>query len=403
MKYNFDDIFVFIRNGANIKQGIIDGGYPITRIETIANLNIDLSRVGYAGISDLERYEDYLLQDGDILMSHINSEKHLGKTAIFEDKRIKLIHGMNLLCLRCNKEIVLPKYMNYYFKTIDFIKKLPKITKKSVNQASFSVSDLKKFSVDIPKVSIQKDIIEVLDKAQELIDKRKAQIKDLDELVKSRFIEMFGDPYGNDKKWEVCEMGKYLTVLTDYHSNGSYEALRDNVTLLDIPSYALMVRTTDLENNDFLNDVKYIDEHAYNYLEKSKVFGGEIIINKIGSAGKVYLMPFLNRPVSLAMNQFLLRFEEKKVNHIFLYNLLLTPYMETKIKEKVRGAVTKTITKDAIREIKIILPPIELQNQFADFVNQVDKLKLAMENNLIELEDNFNSLMQRAFKGELFN
>ncbi|WP_254906521.1 restriction endonuclease subunit S [Clostridium tyrobutyricum] len=186
---------------------------------------------------------------------------------------------------------------------------------------------------------------------------------------------MFEEPKKNDRGWEVAELGKYLNVLTDYHSNGSYETLRDNVTLLDTPDYALMVRTTDLENHNFEKDVKYIDEHAYNHLKKSKVFGGEIIINKIGSAGKIYLMPFLNRPVSLAMNQFLLRFDENKVNHVFIYNLLLTPYMKVKIKEKVRGAVTKTITKDAIREIKIMVPPIQLQNQFADFVKQVDKLK----------------------------
>lgn len=204
-------------------------------------------------------------------------------------------------------------------------------------------------------------------------------------IVKSKFIEMFGEPSKNDKDWEVAEIGKYLNVLTDYHSNGSYESLRDNVTLLDTPNYALMVRTTDLENNNFESDVKYIDEHAYNHLEKSKIFGGEIIINKIGSAGKVYLMPFLNRPVSLAMNQFLLRFDESKVNHIYLYNLLLTPYMECKIKEKVRGAVTKTITKDAIREIQIMVPPVQKQNKFVNFVNQVNKLKFEIENILKEL------------------
>lgn len=103
------------------------------------------------------------------------------------------------------------------------------------------------------------------------------------------------------------------------------------------------------------------------------------------------------------MNQFMLRFNEDKVNHIFLYNLLLTSYMESKIKEKVRGAVTKTITKDAVRKINIIVPPIRLQNQFANFVKQVNSLKFEMETSLKELEDNFNSLMQKAFKGELFN
>ncbi len=265
-----------------------------------------------------------------------------------------------------------------------------------------SKNSLEELKIPILELEEQLKIVNIINCSQKLIDKRKEQIGLLDELVKSRFIEMFGDPSKNEKGWEVSEIGKYLNILTDYHSNGSYETLRDNVTLLDIPSYALMVRTTDLENNNFKDGVKYIDEHAYNHLEKSKVFGGEIIINKIGSAGKVYLMPFLNRPVSLAMNQFLLRFDENKVNHIFLYNLLSTPYMVIKINEKVRGAVTKTITKDAIREINIIVPPVELQNQFVDFVKQVDKLKFEMEKSLKELEDNFNSLMQKAFKGELF-
>lgn len=273
---------------------------------------------------------------------------------------------------------------------------------RGVAQNNINLSMLKDIDVYLPSNLEQQKISKVLDKAQELIDKRKEQIEALDELVKSQFIEMFGNPYKNEKGWEIAEIGKYLNILTDYHSNGSYETLRDNVTLLDTPSYALMVRTTDLENNNFENEVKYIDEHAYNHLEKSKVFGGEIIINKIGSAGKVYLMPYLNRPVSLAMNQFLLRFDEEKVNHIFLYNLLLTPYMESKVKEKVRGAVTKTITKDAIREINIIVPPISLQKEFVEFVKQIDKLKFEMEKSLKELEDNFNSLMQKAFKGELF-
>lgn len=213
---------------------------------------------------------------------------------------------------------------------------------------------------------------------------------------------MFGSPETNPFGWEETIVGKYLDILTDYHSNGSYETLRDNVTLLDKQGYALMVRTTDLEKGNFETDVKYIDEHAYNHLEKSKVFGGEIIINKIGSAGKVYLMPYLNRPVSLAMNQFLLRFDERKINHIFIYNLLMTPFCETRIRDRVRGAVTKTITKDAVREVEIYVPPLDLQNQFAAFVQQVDKLKFISQKSLSEISI-INIFMQNAFRGELFS
>ncbi|WP_299996540.1 restriction endonuclease subunit S, partial [uncultured Clostridium sp.] len=197
MEYKLEDICEFIRNGANIKQNDNIIGYPITRIETIASSYIDLNRVGYAGIIELGKYEEYLLNDGDILMSHINSEKHLGKTALYEKCNEKIIHGMNLLCLRPKKNIVEPRYLNYYFNNLIFKRQLPKIIKKSVNQASFSVTDLKNIKVILPNKDMQLKVIKKLDKAQDLIDKRKEQIKELDELVKSQFIEMFGDPIKN--------------------------------------------------------------------------------------------------------------------------------------------------------------------------------------------------------------
>ncbi|MDK0615810.1 restriction endonuclease subunit S [Clostridium perfringens] len=154
--YKLEELCEFIRNGASIKQFENDKGYPITRIETIADSYINLERVGYADIIDLSKYKDYLLNIGDILMSHINSEKHLGKTAIFENEDKKLIHGMNLLCIRPDKKLVSPKYLNYYFKSLALKKQLPKITKKSVNQASFSVSDLKKLKCKIHSIESQK-------------------------------------------------------------------------------------------------------------------------------------------------------------------------------------------------------------------------------------------------------
>ena len=136
-----DDYCIFIRNGANIKNSKDKSGIPITRIETISDNVIDENKYGYADIFD-NKYEDYYLKKNDILMSHINSLKHLGKTAFCEEDK-KVIHGMNLLCIRSNNKIN-PKYLNYYFKSDDFYKKLMKISKQSVNQSSFAISDLKK-------------------------------------------------------------------------------------------------------------------------------------------------------------------------------------------------------------------------------------------------------------------
>ena len=137
MMARLGDVFPLIRNGASIKQADGAAGYPITRIETIANREIDRSKFGYADIEDVEKYQDYLLQDGDILMSHINSEKHLGKVALYRaENEEKIIHGMNLLMLRSNRNLVQSNYATYFFNSDAFLRQISNITKKSVNYQS---------------------------------------------------------------------------------------------------------------------------------------------------------------------------------------------------------------------------------------------------------------------------
>ena len=145
MEKKLEDICVFIRNGANIKNDKQKKGIPITRIETISDGKVNEEKMGYADIND-DKYKEYYLVKDDILMSHINSLKHLGKVAIFNGTN-KIIHGMNLLNIRFSNEVY-PPYYYYYFKTINFKNKLKKISKQSVNQSSFSVNDLKKITVN---------------------------------------------------------------------------------------------------------------------------------------------------------------------------------------------------------------------------------------------------------------
>ena len=269
-------------------------------------------------------------------------------------------------------------------------------TNKAVMGTTLNKATLSQITIPLPPIETQHQIADNLEKVSKLIDLCNTILNKLDILVKSRFVEMFGDVVLNPKKWVKELMGNYMTLLTDFSANGSYEYIDSNVVMYDEPNYALMVRTTDLEKNDFENDVKYIDENAYNILSKSKLFGDEIIMNKIGSAGKVYLMPKLNRPASLGRNAFMFRFNSD-INIIFLYHLLTTEYGVVEIQQHVRGAVTKTITKNAARSIRIIVPPIKLQNQFADFVSQIDKSKLVVKLILEKAETLKKSLMQDYF------
>lgn len=160
------------------------------------------------------------------------------------------------------------------------------------------------------------------------------------ELIKSRSHKRLGD---------------IISILTDYHANGSYEILRGHVRLSENPDYALMVRAIDLETNDFEDDVRYVSEHAYNFLKKTKLYGNEIIIDKIGNAGEVFLMPDLRRPVTLGMNLFMLRLEAD-YDPIFVYIFLISKYGKALVYQRITGTVPTSIDKESVRGILIPLP-----------------------------------------------
>jgi type I restriction enzyme S subunit len=178
--------------------------------------------------------------------------------------------------------------------------------------------------------------------------------------------------------WHHIELGDYIDIITDYHANGAYEKLKENITLKYVPDYAIMVRTLNFESNDFKDKVIYLNEIEYNYLSKSKVQPYDIIMNKIANAGSVYLMPNLNKPVSLAMNLFLIRFNNK-IDQRFVYYLM--KFNEDYIKKFANGTATKSITKDAVRALKFNVPNLSYQKQVSSFLSNIDS-KIELNNRI---------------------
>ena len=314
----------------------------------------------------------------------------LGKTAITKEE--VYTNEAIMAFIPTGKYDVLPDYFYHLFTGKDWSKE----TNRAVMGATLNKAMLSEISVPVPLIDEQRKIAAVLDKVSDLIAKRRQQLDKLDELIKARFVEIFGDPVTNPKGWKIDQLGSYMTTLTDFSANGSYELLDSNVVMYDEPNYAVMVRTIDLEAGNLDSGVKYIDQQAYELLSKSKLYGGELIMNKIGSAGKIYIMPHIGKPASLGRNAFMFRFDER-INMVFLYALLTSDYGKVEIQQYVRGAVTKTITKASTKAIRIIVPPIELQNQFASFVEQTEKSKNIISHSLEKLETLKKALMQEYF------
>lgn len=385
------DAFSLIRNGANIKQGLDDSGYPITRIETISNRTVDRDKMGYAGITDITKYSDYVLQDGDILMSHINSETHLGKVARYEKYEGEtIIHGMNLLCLRPNKNLVDSRYAFYYLSSEAFLHQIPRITKKSVNQASFNVAALKELTFPISSMEVQQPVADILDKANELIALRKEQLAKLDELVKARFVEMFGDPERNTLSWKEEELSEHLTVI------GGYAFKSEQFSEEGIP----VLRIGNI-NSGFFKPVNLVYWEDDNTLNRYKMYPGDLVMSLTGTVGKddygnvcilgndydVYYLNQRNAKLEL----------QDTINKYYLSMLLKFEPVKKKLTGISRGVRQANISNKDILNLMVPIPPIELQNQFAAFVEQIDKSKVAIQKALDEAQLLFDSLMQKYF------
>jgi len=170
--------------------------------------------------------------------------------------------------------------------------------------------------------------------------------------------------------WENITLGEFIDVITDYHANGAYEKLKENIVLKYHPDYAVMIRTQNFESDDFTNNLIYLNESEYNFLSKSKVKPFDIIMNKIANPGSVYLMPEISKPVSLAMNLFLIRINHRLDQKFMFY---LMKYNENYIKRFANGTTTKTITKDAVRGLRFRVPPYCLQKRIASVLFTLDK------------------------------
>lgn len=389
MQYKLGNIAIFIRNGVNIKNDKSKGGIPITRIETISDGIVNENKMGYADIID-DRYKEYYLKQNDILMSHINSAKHLGKVAIFNGHK-KIIHGMNLLDIRLNNDICNSKYVYYFFKTKRFKQQLNRISKQSVNQSSFTVNDLKKVKISLPLLEKQKMIANKLDKVQAIIDLRKKQIEELDELIKSQFVEMFKTK--NYDKNRIGDFGK----LQGGYAFKSKDFIENGIKLVQISNV----------NKDSLdwNEINRLPEE---YIEKYKDYSlnvGDIVIAMtrpiIKSLNEVKIAYVSEKDVPCLLNQLVGRFliDESRISKFYLTYCCKLDDFKNYVEKMSGNSLQPNISSKQVEDYTIEVPPIELQNQFADIVKQINKQKFMIEKSLKEIEELQESLMNIYFGG----
>ena len=299
-------------------------------------------------------------------------------------------------CYRLQDIKVFPKYLYYALKgNQDRIMSL----RAGSTMPNIQKSIIQKFELSIHNQSeTQKQIAATLDKVTKIIEENKQLLEKYDLLIKSRFIEMFGDPVQNPMGWEVKKLGNMCSVIMNGTTpkGGEQVYVKNGITFL---------RSQNVWRNKIdLEDVAYIDEATHKLMKKSSLKKYDILMTKTGrintensSLGRAALFMGEDDSANINGHVYLIRLE-KEYNHEFVIKILTSPEYRDYIRSVCVGGIDKRqINKDHIEDFPIIQPPIEIQQQFAQFVQQIDKSKFAVQKSLEKAEILYKSLMQRYF------
>lgn len=292
-----------------------------------------------------------------------------------------------------DKEYLNTKYL-YYFMS----KYIEILRNQSIGGVIkyIKLGNLTDAKIPVPSLKEQLKVVEILDKAKKVLDKRKEAISLLDELVKSKFIEMFGDPVQNPLGWQL----KPFLDSGNCKNGMNFSATETGVELqyLGVGDFKDLSKIEDVNN---LGKVSLNKMPSTEYLLQD---GDIVFVRSNGNKALVgRCLAVYPNGIPTTYSGFCIRYRktDKSLEIPYLLQVLKTDSMRKNMAG--RGANIQNLNQQILGELMIPIPPIELQNQFADFVKQVDKLKLEMESSLKELEKNFGSLIQEAFRGKLFN
>ena len=203
--------------------------------------------------------------------------------------------------------------------------------------------------------------------------------KPLDEIKENEI------PYKLPDGWVWVRLGNYALKVTDYVASGSFASLKENVLITNEINYAIMVKTADFSNG-FTKNLTYTDEHGYNFLSNSNLFGGELILSNIGSIGKVFIVPYLNQPMTLASNTVMVKVTDDRLIK-YLYYYFLSPLGQRTLLSISSGTSMKKFNKTQLKSTLVPIAPFDVQEQIVKKIEAVSKIIDARKTQLQKLDE----------------
>lgn len=314
----------------------------------------------------------------------------LGKVAITE----KEMYSNEAIMAFIDKgvEKISPEYLYYLLRAKDWSKG----TNKAVMGATLNKATLSTIKIQLHEYDNQLEIVNMLNRVSSSIDFRKQQLTKLDELIKARFVEMFGDLVENPKQFPCVLLGSIMTVMPQnglYKPQSAYVQDKFGTPILRIDGF-YNGKVTDFNN---LKRLCCTDFEKERYL----LVENDIVINRVNSIeylGKCARISGLQEDTVFESNMMRFHLDDSKVNSTYITTVLCSQYIYRQILTRAKKAVNQaSINQGDVQSLNVVVPPLSLQNQFADFVAEVDKSKVEVQKALDQTQLLFDSLMQQYF------
>lgn len=333
------------------------------------------ARAKYISEDTFEKLKCTEIYPGDILVSRL--PEPVGRACIVPQKEGRMITAVDCTICRPDESIVSKEYLCYFMRSNSYyMKLLGNVT--GTTRKRISRKNLENVKLDVPSKENQKEVVKQLDCLSKVIDLRNKELQLFDNLIKARFVELFGDRYVNDKNWNTMKLGDSIS----FNNGKAHEQVVDeNGQYILVTSRAIA--------SDF-KDVRRTNELLFP-LHKNDIV---MVMSDVPNGKALAKCQLIEENNKYTLNQRICSFDNYNYNPVFLLFLLSRHPYFLSFND---GNGQTNLRKNDILDCELIDPPVKLQEQFADFVKQVDKSKVAVQKALDETQMLFDSLMQKYF------
>ena len=371
-----------ILNGYAFKsKEYVEDGIRIIRITNVQKGIIQDTDPKYYKIDKIETLKNYMLKENDLLISLTGNVGRVGQIS-----KDLLPAGLNqrVGCIRIKEEKdVSIDYLYQYFNSYNFERDCIN-NSKGIAQKNLSTEWLKNYKMKIPNLNEQNRIVNELKKIQRLKKLKEQQLKELNQLIKSQFVEMF-----ENNKFENKDLGDVAIKITD-GSHNPPKGVDERTEYVMLSSQNIIEDKINYNNARYLSRKDFERENKRTYLEK-----GDVLLTIVGTIGRTAVIDN-EKNITLQRSVAVIKPIEK-IKSEYLVASLKTDSAKNQLNKRSKGVAQKGIYLNDLKKIFISVPPITLQNEFSEIVKQIDKQKFEIEKSLKETQELYESLMEKYF------